>query len=330
VSRPPWITEADVASSLTMAEAIDVLERSYRQLEAGEAATMPRAHLREGAAILHAVGGTLPAEGVAGTKVWIHTPGGAQPILVLFDLGDGKVRAMVEAFAMGQMRTAATSGLATRHLAREDSTVLAVLGTGKQSISQAEAILCERAIERIQLFGRDPGRRGGCAEAMRSRFEVEVVEFDDVAATVAGADIVTTTTRAADPILFGAMLEPGQHLNAVGAIVPTRRELSPDCVGRCDLVVVDSTGQAEDDAGELRAAVQEDLLAWDAVRSLGSLTAVPTPARTGEDQITLFKSLGIGVSDVALGAELFARFERTGATDRELAAGTTNTKEHAR
>ena len=316
-ARPAWIGEADVSSLLSMADAIDVLDRAYRLQETGEASNMPRAHLREGASILHAVGGAIPGAGVAGTKTWIHTPLGAAPLLVLFDLERGHVCAVVEAFALGQMRTAATSGLATRYLAREDSETLAVLGTGKQSVSQAEAILCERPIERIRLFGRDASRRAACAERMRSRLGVEVEEFGEVGEAVAGADVVTAITRASEPILFGEMLEQGQHVNGVGAIVPNRRELSANVAARADLVVVDSVAQAEDDAGELRAAAEQGLLEWGAVHSLGSIVTSSVPSRAADSQITLFKSLGIGVSDVALGAELVARFSEAPA-DGEL------------
>lgn len=306
--RPLWIDEADVARALTMGDAIDVLEAAYRLQPRGSASNMRRAHLREGEAILHAVGGAIGDQRVAGTKTWVHTPGGASPLLILFDLDNGSVRAVIEAFAMGQMRTAATSGLATRYLARQDAETLAVLGTGKQSVAQAEAIVCVRPITTIRLFGRDPSRRSACAGRIRDTLGVEVTEHATVVDTVAGADVITAITRAAEPILSAELLEPGQHINAVGSIVPSKREVSADVVGRCDLVVADSVFQARDDAGELRAAVDAGLFHWDALRSLASVVEGNAPSgRGGDDLITLFKAVGIGVSDVALGAELVRR-----------------------
>jgi len=324
--RPLWIEEDQVKGLLSMAAAIDVLDSTYRLQRQGLAGNMSRAHLRENGSILHAVGGVIAGEGVAGTKTWIHTAGGAAPVLVLFDLEDGGVRAVIEAFAMGQIRTAATSGLGTRYLARQESSTLAVLGTGKQSFTQAEAVICERPIRAIRLFGRDPERRAATATRMRESFGVEVGEHGDVAETVRGADVITVITRAEKPILFGEMLEPGQHVNAVGSIVPTKLEVSADLVGRCDLVAVDSIPQAEDDAAELRAAVEEGLLQWDAVRSLASLTAPSTSGSRNTDDITLFKALGIGVSDVALGVELLRQVERSDDDDAVAAPATPRTK----
>jgi alanine dehydrogenase len=306
--RPVWIDEADVVRVLTMGDAIDVLDAAYRLQSRGSASNMRRAHLREGEAILHAVGGAIGDQRVAGTKTWIHTPGGASPLLIVFDLDNGGVRAVIEAFAMGQMRTAATSGLATRYLARQDAGTLAVLGTGKQSVAQAQAIVCERPITKIRLFGRDPSRRAACASRIRDALGVEVTEHATVADTVAGADVITAITRAAEPILSAEMLEPGQHINAVGSIVPSKREVSADLVGRCDLVVADSVPQARDDAGELRAAVDAGLFHWDSLHSLASVIAGDAAdGRGGGDAITLFKAVGIGVSDVALGNELVRR-----------------------
>ncbi len=291
--EPLWIGEAQAAELLTVEDAIDVLEAAYAAQAEGRAQSMRRAHVREGDAILHAVGGTL--DGVAGTKTWLYTPGGAEPLLVLFDLAGGRVIGIVEAFAMGQLRTAATSGLGTRRLARADARTLALLGTGKQAFSQAEAVLAVRPIEAIRLFGREPSRRARLAERLRA-LGVRVSEHGDPAEAIAGADVVTTITRAAEPFVTAAMLAPGMHVNAVGAIVPSRRELTGDAVARFDHVVVDSLPQAREDAAELRGAD------WAAVRALCD----PAPRRARDD-LTLFKALGVGLSDVALGAELVRR-----------------------
>jgi len=308
-----WIGEAEVAELLTMNDAIDVLAAAYRLQAQGLASSMRRAHVREGDAILHAVGGSLAGRGLAGTKTWMYTPGGASPLLIVFSIADGSVLAVVEAFAMGQMRTAATSGLATRVMAAPEAATLALLGTGKQSFSQAQAVTCVRPIRAVRLFGRRPEPRAKLAARLREELGVEVSEHGDVAEAVAGAQVITAITRSADPYLEGAWLPAGAHVNAVGAIVPSRRELQVDAVARCALVAADSVTQARDDSGELRAAVEAGDLSWDAVRDLSEIVDTPPVELRTETDITLFKALGIGLSDVALGAEVLRRAKLAGA-----------------
>jgi alanine dehydrogenase len=310
---PIWIGEELAAELLTIEQAIDVLADAYRLQAADRASSMRRAHLSDGDAILHAVGGAIASAGVAGTKTWTYTPGGAAPLLVLFSLADGGVLGIVEAFAMGQMRTAATSGLGTRLLAARDADSLALLGTGKQAFSQARAVAAVRPLREIRLFGRDPERRARLARRLEDELGVRVSEHADPAEAMAGAAIVTTITRAADPFVSAELLEPGMHLNAVGAIVPGRRELDASAVARFDAIVVDSLDQARDDAGELRAAVEAGLLEWSAVRGLDAVVDEDAPRARRPSDITLFKALGVGLSDVALGAEIVRRAHAAGA-----------------
>ena len=316
--QPLWIGEAEVAELLSLEDAIEVLARSFRLQAGGEASSMPRAHLRRGDSILHAVGGAIDEDDLVGTKTWAYTPRGAAPLLVLFSSSDGHVRGVVEAFRLGQLRTAATSGLATRALARADARTLALLGTGKQARAQAEAVAAVREIREVRLFGRDADRRAELAEQLRERLGADVVELGEVGEALAGADVATAVTRAAAPIVTGEMIEPGLHLNAVGAIVPSRRELAPSAVAAFDAVVVDSLEQARDDAGELRAAADEGLIDWARVGELGAICAEGGAAGRGAAETTLFKALGVGLSDVALGAEIVRRAQSAGVVGSQV------------
>jgi ornithine cyclodeaminase len=305
-----WLTEDDVAGLLTMEDAIEVLADSYRLQARGAASAMRRGHVRSGDAILHAVGGVLG--GLAGTKTWTYTPAGAAPLLILFSLADGSIEGIVEAFAMGQMRTAATSGLATRVLAQENAGSLALIGSGKQAFSQALAIACVRPLREIRVFSRAPQKRMAVASRLSDSLGIETTCCDSPAGAIADASIVTLVTRSAEPIVTAAMLEPGQHVNAVGAIVPSRRELDESAIARCDVVVADSVDQAREDAGELRAAAEGGVLDWERVRGLETIVDDAPSALRGDCDVTLFKAVGLGLSDVALGAELIRRARRTG------------------
>jgi alanine dehydrogenase len=305
---PVWLGEEEVAELLTLDEAIDVLAGAYRSMASGQATSMPRAHLRDGESILHAVGGSIG--GVAGTKTWLYTPRGAAPLLVLFSTEDGRTLGVVEAFGLGQLRTAGTSGLATRLLARDDATVLALVGTGRQAFAQARAVAAVRPVEVVRVVGRDPSRRAALAERIRAELGVAVEEHADAAAALAGADVITTVTRSPEPVVTGAQIPSGAHVNAVGAIVPSRRELDEEAVARAGLVVADSVAQARDDAGELRAAAEAGVLDWADVRGLDEVVVDPAPREPAD--ITLFKAVGVGLSDVALGAELLERAHAAG------------------
>jgi alanine dehydrogenase len=299
-----FITEDDVRSLLSLDRAIDVLGQTYERQAADGVIPMRRAHARSGQLILHAVGGAIAADGIAGVKTWLYTPRGAQPVLVLFGLGDGRVVAVIEAFLLGQLRTAATSGLATRLLSRTGAGSLALLGTGKQAAAQAAAVCAVRDIERISLYGRDAERRGRLARELREAHGVPVDEADSVARAVDGASVVTVVTRAQQPIVSADVLLPGMHVNAVGAITPDRSELDVAAVAAFDVLVADSVEQARADAGDLRAAVDAGAIGWRQVHGLDQIAAGARAGRQGGDDLTLFRALGVGTSDVALGSEV--------------------------
>jgi alanine dehydrogenase len=276
----PWITEAEVVERLTLARAIDAVEAALRREAAGAAATMVKTHVAWGEGhTLHAIGGV---DGdLVGTKTWAHTAGGANPLLVLWDSESGERRAVIEAFALGQLRTAAMSGLATRLLADTATTVVAVIGTGKQAGPQVDALRAVLPVDEVRVYSRDATRRSSFAARM------DAVDAGSVAEAVDGASVITTVTRATSPFLTAAMVASGAHVNAVGAITPERAELAADLVDRA-VIVTDSVPSALALASEVRG---RDLL------SLSSL--VDGPRRAAD--VTVFKAMGIGLADVALG-----------------------------
>ena len=220
-----WIAEADVVSLMDMGDAVRALEAGFLAEARGEALNMTKTHVAWGGATLHAIGAAFPKAGFVGTKTWAHTEAGATPLLVLFDSESGTLRAVVEAFALGQMRTGAASGVATRWLAAEDASGLAVVGTGKQALAQAAAVAAVRPLELVRVFGRNPERREAFARRVREELGLAARACASVAEAVEGAPIVTTVTRATEPFLTAAMVARGAHVNAVGAIVPSGAEV---------------------------------------------------------------------------------------------------------
>jgi len=280
VSAPLWLTEDDVRERLTLARAIDAVEAALSHEAAGTAKTMVKTHVAWGEGhTLHAIGGV---DGdLVGTKTWAHTAGGANPLLVLWDSETGERRAVIEAFLLGRLRTAAMSGVATRALAVGPVRTVAVIGTGKQAGPQVDALRAVLPVEEVRVFGRDVARR----DAFAAR--VDAVSCASVEEAVSGATVITTVTRATEPFLSSAMVLSGTHVNAVGAITPERAELCADLVDRC-LIVTDSV----ESAGRLGAEVRG--------RALVPLSSTVGRARPAAD-VTLFKAMGIGLADVALG-----------------------------
>lgn len=319
---PLWIGEADVVSLIDTRAAIAALERGLRAEARGAALNMTKTHVAWSVpsttaeaphqATLHAIGAAFPEDGFVGTKTWAHTPGGASPLVILYSAGNGRLLAIVEAFALGQMRTGAVSALATRAYAAAGADELALIGTGRQATSQAAAIHAVRPLRRVRLFGRDHARRRACADRMTAELGVEVVECATVAEAVHDAPIITTVTRARDPFLTSSMVARGAHVNAVGAIVPTGAEIAPDLVARATRIAADSPAQARRLARELSSVFDDDEAAWSRVRRLADVIA-SGEQRAADDDVTLMKSLGMGISDLALGIEVYRAAARAGA-----------------
>jgi alanine dehydrogenase len=310
---PIWINEEEAAALLSLPEAIEALADAHRLYAEGEAANMVKTQVQSGPANLHAVGAVIAGQEIAGTKTWMHTPGGAQPLLILISPTDGSVQAIIEAFALGQRRTGATSALATRVLSRPASASLTLIGTGKQAPAQAEAVCAVRPIAAVTVYGRDPERRHACAQKVAERVDAYVREADSLDAALDHADVVTLVTRAAEPFVDAALIPAGAHVNGVGAILPDRAELTVDAVAAFDRIAVDSRPQAESASGELNGAVAAGRIAWEDVAELGQVLTGAAPGRGSDDERTFFKAMGVGIADVALGAEVLRRAHAEGA-----------------
>lgn len=298
---------------MDLGEAIEALEKGLLTEARGDAANMVKTHVPWGnGSTLHAIGAVYPKDGFAGTKTWSHTEGGAAPLLILFDSQNGSLKAIIEAFALGQMRTASASGVATKWLAANETDDFAIIGTGKQAISQVASVLAVRPIKRVRVFSRNEERREQFAARVREEFELEAASARSVADAVKGAGIITVVTRATEPVLSAEMIERGAHVNAVGAIVPSRAEIAGNVLARCSRIVVDSVSQAQRLSKELMEFIgPPDREGWRQVMSLADLVAARKSRAVAED-ITLFKALGMGISDLALGMQLYDRARELG------------------
>lgn len=308
MTQPIWLTEADVVSLMDIGEAIDALERGLLLEASGAAQNMVKTHAVWGDGhTLHAIGATFAEAGFVGTKTWAHTEGGATPLLILFDSHDGSLRAIIEAFALGQMRTGGISGLATRWLARGHADEMAVIGTGKQALTQIAAVAAVRPLKRVRVFSPTAAHRAGLIKKLELEgFDFAVTDAASVAQAVEGADIITLVTRATRPFLDAGVVGRGAHINAVGAIVPSRVEFEQNIFPRCRRIAVDSLPQVQKLSREFMDYFGAAANRWEQVVPLSSLVA-GRQARPADADLTLFKAMGMGISDLSLGTELYRR-----------------------
>ncbi|HZN10733.1 MAG TPA: ornithine cyclodeaminase family protein [Blastocatellia bacterium] len=309
---PLYLTEQDVTDLLTMPDALAAVESAFRSQLSGEATNEPRRRVRARGATLHVMSGAVG--GLLGFKAYTVAGGKARFHVSLYDATTGELLALIEADRLGQMRTGAASGVATKYLAAGDARLVGLYGAGWQARTQLEAVAAVRPVDAVAVYSRSTERRERFCEEMGARLGIagmRPVGRPEEAAD--GADVVITITSAREPVLRGAWLKPGAHVNAAGGNSLLRRELDDDVVRRASFVAVDDRGQARVEAGELFAAVEKGLLTWEQVHELRYVVGGAVRGRTEASEITLFKSLGVAIEDVAAAAVVYRRARERGA-----------------
>lgn len=304
---PTWITEAEIVSLISLPEAVDALERVLALEADGKASNMPKGHLMVGANnAMHALGASVSGDGLCGFKTWVNISGKSSTVLVLFSLEDGSLQAIMEATALGQMRTAAMTGVGTRRMAPAGADEMALIGGGKQALPQIAACAAVRPLKRVRVFSRNEERREAFAATVRAEFDFEVIASPTLEDAVAGMPIVTLITNSTTPFLTAGMLARGAHVNAMGAIVPARTEFTGDVFDRCGLIAVDNVQNIRNLSAEFKSRFGDDDKAWGAVTPMSRIIADGV-SRPDNCDLTLFKAMGMGVSDLALGIEILKR-----------------------
>jgi len=315
-----FLTEAEVASLVSVRELVDALEQAFRDKAAGRAANVPRGRaVLPSGTVLHTMSASWAAGGVLGVKAYTTSREGNRFVVLLYDKA-GRLLALLQADTLGQRRTGAATGLATRHLAREDAGTVAVIGAGWQARSQLEAVCAVRPIQRAWVFSRTPQRRQAFAQEMSRTLQLPVVAVDSAEEAVRGADVVCAITTSRDPVLLGRWLEPGVHVNAAGSNWAHRRELDAEAVARADRVVVDDLAQARVECGDLIQAAADGAFQWERAVELAEVVAGNAPGRESFREVTLFCSQGIALEDVVAARLVYQRARARG-VGRELDLG---------
>jgi alanine dehydrogenase len=307
-----YLTEDEVRRLLPMEQCVRLMRETFHALSKGTAVNQPRRRMfLPTGSVLHSMAGAVGS--YFGTKFYaVNVKHGAHFFFTLFDAGTAKPLAMMEANYLGQIRTGAASGYATDLLSRPESHTLGVIGSGFQAQTQVEAILQVRKIREVMVYSRNEARREAFAERCTRLFGLPVAAMPTAESAVRHADIVVTATFAKDPVVDAKWIRPGTHVNAMGANQPQRRELPADLIERADWIAVDSIEQARIESGDLLLAWNEE--DWNTSRLIELKDAAEI--RRATDAVTIFKSNGLGVQDVAAGAFVYERAVAMGIGNR--------------
>jgi alanine dehydrogenase len=300
------INETEIRSMLTMAMALEAVEDSLRKQGCGDVVVQPRRRFELPHGFFHYMAAADYADGYIAEKQYTYVSGKIRFLVLLYEIASGDLLAQIEADFMGQMRTGAASGVATKFLARANARVAAIIGTGGQARTQLEAVAGVRQLESARAYGRDIARREKFCYEMAQHLGIPVYAAGSASEAVKGADIVCTATTATQPVITGPDIAAGMHLNAIGVNHANKRELDGRAVNRADIIVADSIEQSQQEAGDLIMAFDGNASRWSAVKRLADVVAGTEPGRSNDAQVTLFKSNGIASWDLAVAVRVLA------------------------
>ena len=301
------ISEAEVRQLLDMPRALRAVEEILRKQATEEVVVHPRRRFElSHGGFFHYMAAADYSAGFVAMKQYTYVRGRLQFLVPLYEMATGELLAIIEADYMGQLRTGAASGVATKYLARENSRVGAIIGTGGQARTQLEAVAAVRKLESVRVYGRDAARREKFCQEMSAKLGIPVAPSGSSGEAVRGADIVCTATTSSQPVVFGADLTPAVHINAIGANHAHKRELDDEAVASADLIIVDSIEQSRQEAGDLIIAFKGNEICWTGVKKLCDVVAGKVSGRAGNDEVTLFKSNGIASWDLAVAMKVYA------------------------
>lgn len=304
------LSERDVREVLTIDEAIEAVEKATVLQAVGRARVNPRTRIYVGSTVLHTMSSVIEGMGVAGLKTYLSTPGRTVYVVLLYSLEPPELLAVIEGDILGRVRTGAASAVATKYLARRGSSVIGVIGSGRQAYTQALAVSRVVRPDKIYVYSLEKTH----AERLASRLS-EMGLATRVASSheevVRRSDIVSTATSSREPFIKAEWIGRGTHINLVGSNHPSRSEAHPEVFSRTGLVVTDDKEQAKRESGDLLRAVDRGLIDWDRVYELWEVVSGRV-SRGGDDDITVFKSHGIALWDVAVAKIVYERARERG------------------
>jgi alanine dehydrogenase len=318
------LTHEDVCAAVTMDDAVEAMERAFREQGEGQVTQPQRLNLKAGKGWLRLGPAVLEGSGWMGFKAMNLCPGqGLRYVISLYSIADGVLQAIMDAQHLTTLRTGGTSAVATRLLANPEPTTVAVLGSGVEARAQLEAMHAIGLARAARVWSPTPANRERFAAELGASLGIPIAAVADGRTAVQGsgsddaARLVVAAVRSPETVLHADWLAPGTHVNSVGTARPDQREIDPATFERAAVVAVDTREGVFGEAGDAIAA--REVFGPEQAHELAELVAGRAPRRTSPDQLTLFKSVGTAIQDVALAAVVFERARARG-IGQELAA----------
>jgi alanine dehydrogenase len=307
------ISEENVRQLLDMPTAIAAVEDISRKQAEGTAVVHPRRRFElPDHGFFHYMAALDTADGYVAAKQYTYVKGKLCFLVTLYSVATGELVALIEADFMGQLRTGAASGVATKYLAKKLAKSAAIIGTGGQARTQLEAVHNVRMLDAVYVYARDAQRRAKFCDEMSERLGVTCYAMPSAAEAVKNVDIICTATTASHPVLRGEDLPPGVHINAIGANHAHKQELDEAAVARAQVIFVDSLAQSRQEAGDLIIPFAGKPERWEEVHELADLVGGKVASRANDSQISLFKSNGIASWDLAAAVKVYRAAKEKG------------------
>lgn len=308
-----FIREEEVQELVSMAEATDVVEEAFRQFGQGRAFNSPRSRIKLGGEILHVLPAALPEMDALGLKSYTAFRGGIRFLILLYSAKTGELKALIQAQRLGELRTAGSAAVAIRHMARADSANGAVFGAGKIGRAMLEALVTVRSFRQIKVLNTKQDRLPAYCAEMSDRLNTAIVPATDARDALTAADVVVTITTAKDPVFDGKHLCAGSTVVASGSNLLQKREIDSTVIRRAKRIVVESIEQAQLEAGDLFLPIDSGHLHWNQVHEISDVLLGQVAGRDTAEEINVFKSVGLGLQDLALAAKVYEAAIRVGA-----------------
>jgi ornithine cyclodeaminase/alanine dehydrogenase len=312
---PRLLTHEQVQSLVSMSDAIECMERVFREEGEGRTFLPSRLNMKTGRGWLRVGPAALEASGWMGFKAMNLVPGaGVRYQVHLYEIASGALLAIMDAQHLTTLRTGATSAVATRRLARPGAAVVALLGSGVEARAQLEAMQAEGKVRSARVFSPTAANRERLAVDFRERFGMQIVAVGGAEEAVADADLILAAVKSTEPVLLGRWLRPGTHVNSVGTARRDQHEIDVEAFERSARIVVDTKEGVFGEAGDAFAA--RERIRIDDVDELAKLVTDEVPGRRNDSEVTLFKSVGTGLQDIAVAGLIYQRaLERSVGTE---------------
>ena len=298
-------SDQELKGLISAPEAVAALEVAFAAYARSEATAQPRLTIGSGTLEISTMSAILPSARYCAAKVYTRKATQYSFVVLLFSAEDGRILATFDAGELTKLRTAAVSCLAARYMARRDARRLVVFGSGRQAAAHLTVLPKMFAFDSIEVVTRGNARE--FCERISAETGMRVTQAS-AAQAVPRAEMIVTTTRSVTPLFGAELVKDGTFICAVGSAVPHAAEIGPDTIRRCDRIAVEALDHARHEAGDLIQAVEAGALQWEAVVPLGDIVIGRATGRTSDREITLFKSVGSALEDVAVAALAYERF----------------------